>query len=199
MPARGCAPRAPPAAAPPAVQFDGARNDQRQHKLGTFVHPPRRVPSDTVYGHLRDSIGLSAKARGLEEDEMTTDHQPAYSRTHELSGDVLAFVLGPEIDALRARASAASDGRAAKTLVKEGALRVTLVALKTGVRLQEHEVAGPVLVQGLGGIARLAAGSGEVEVGPGALVALDEGVAHSVQAVEDCELLITIVLAPKDG
>ena len=128
---------------------------------------------------------------------MTSEHQSTYSRTHELQGDVLAFVLGPEIEAVRAQARAASDGRAAKTLVKEGQLRVTLVGLRTGVLLEEHRVAGPVLVQGLGGIARVTASSSEVEVGPGTLIALDQGVAHTVQAVEDCALLLTLTLTPE--
>ena len=127
---------------------------------------------------------------------MTSDHQSTYSRTHELQGDVLAFVLGPEIEAIRAHARAASDGRAAKTLIKDGPLRVTVVGLRAGIELQEHSVSGPVLVQGLSGVARVTVGSGEVDLGPGALVALDEGVPHTVQAVEDCVLLLTLAPTP---
>ena len=128
---------------------------------------------------------------------MTSEHESTYSRTHELQGDVLAFVLGPEIEAVRAHARAASSGRAAKTLVKEGPLRVTLVGLRTGALLEEHQVAGPVLVQGLSGVARVTASSSEVELGPGTLVVLNQGVGHTVQAVEDCAFLITLTLTPE--
>ncbi|PKN83140.1 MAG: cupin [Chloroflexi bacterium HGW-Chloroflexi-9] len=127
---------------------------------------------------------------------MTTEHPSTYARTHELQADVLPFVLGPEVDAVLKHARAASDGHAAKTLVKDGPLRVTLVGLRAGAQLEEHEVAGPVLVQGLSGVARLMASEHEVDLGPGALVALNLGVAHVVQAVQDCAFLITIALTP---
>ncbi len=40
------------------------------------------------------------------------------------------------------RARTAKAGGTARTLVKEGPLRITLVALLRGVSLQEHQVAG---------------------------------------------------------
>jgi len=51
-----------------------------------------------------------------------------YLITHTLSGAVLSFALSAEDAALRERATAAKSGRTAKTLVKEGRLRVTLIA-----------------------------------------------------------------------
>ena len=126
------------------------------------------------------------------EGPVTREHQSAYARTHELQGDVLPYVLSVEIEAIQEHARAAKDGRAGKTLVKEGPLTVTLVALQMGVQLEEHQVSGPALIQGLHGVARITTASGEVEVGPGTLVALDQGVAHAVQAVQDCTLLITL-------
>ena len=127
---------------------------------------------------------------------MTAEHPSTYARTHELQADVLAFVLGPKIEAVLERARAASEGHAAKTLVKEGQLRVTLVGLRAGAQLEEHQVAGPVLVQGLSGVARLTASGNEIELGPGALVALNQAVVHAVQAVQDCTFLVTVALTP---
>jgi quercetin dioxygenase-like cupin family protein len=126
------------------------------------------------------------------EVRVTSEHESTYARTHELTGDVLAFVLGPEIEAVLAHALAGSSGRAAKTLVKEGPLSVTLAGVRAGVQLDEHSASGPVVLQGLRGIARVTAKGNEVEVGPGTLVALDHGVAHAVQAVEDCVLLLIV-------
>ena len=71
---------------------------------------------------------------------MTTKH--TYLKTHRLSGDILEFMLPAEEAALRERAAGAKAGRAAKTLVKEGALRLTLVALNKGIVLQAHQVEG---------------------------------------------------------
>ncbi len=90
---------------------------------------------------------------------------------------------------------AGNRGRAAKTLVKEGPLSVTLAGVRAGVQLEEHSAAGPVVVQGLRGIARVTASGNEVEVGPGTLVALDQRVSHAVQAIEDCVLPIIVTTA----
>jgi hypothetical protein len=65
-----------------------------------------------------------------------------YLRTHAISGKVLTFDLKAEQDDLLHRARTGRAGRAAKTLVKEGPLRIALVALRKGVSLKEHEVAG---------------------------------------------------------
>ena len=65
-----------------------------------------------------------------------------YLKTHQLSGRLLQFSLREEDGRLRAQAADARAGRSAKTLVKEGAIRVTLVALTKGTTLQTHQVAG---------------------------------------------------------
>ncbi len=117
-----------------------------------------------------------------------------YSRTHRLKGRVLNFAVGSEDGELRQRAGSARMGRAAKTLVKEGALSITIVALKKGASLQSHQVAGPVTIQCLRGHLRLTTDSGDVDVPAGGLVALDAGVAHAATAIDDCGLLITLVV-----
>ena len=54
----------------------------------------------------------------------------AVLRVRRLAGKRLTFMLRAEDDTLREFAEDSKTGRAAKTLVKEGALRITLVALK---------------------------------------------------------------------
>lgn len=80
---------------------------------------------------------------------VTTKH--TYVRTHSIGGKVLTFDLKSNHADLMERARTAEAGRTAKTLVKEGPLRITLVALKQGVTLQEHQVAGAVSIQALRG------------------------------------------------
>ena len=57
---------------------------------------------------------------------------PVYLRTHRLRGKVLRFMLGAEDDMLREQAAPSKSGRAAKTLIKQGPFRVTLVAMRKG-------------------------------------------------------------------
>ena len=116
-------------------------------------------------------------------------------RTRRLSGRILTFLLGAEDDTLREFAEDSKTGRAGKTLVKEGSLRITLVALKTGTALPSHQVAGPVSIQTIRGCLRLTTDTGDVDVPAGTLIALGPGVAHSAKAHNDCAILITFAMA----
>ena len=126
---------------------------------------------------------------------MTADEKvPDYLRTHRLQDTLLKFGVASEVEQLRAQAVQSSTGRAAKTLVKEGPIRVTLVALRRGVALEEHHVAGPVTIQVLHGTFRLSTDRGDTDVRAGELVALDAGVPHAAHALEDCALLLTVAM-----
>ena len=117
-----------------------------------------------------------------------------YLRTHRLRGKTLSFLLAAEDDELRERAESAKTGRAAKTLVKEGPLRITLVALKQGTTLQSHHVAGPVSLVTIRGLLRVSTAAGDIDIPKDGLIALDAGVGHSVTALDDCAVLITLAM-----
>jgi quercetin dioxygenase-like cupin family protein len=120
--------------------------------------------------------------------------KPAVLRTRRLAGRALTFLLGAEDETLREFAAAAGSGRAGKTLVKQGPLRITLVALKKGATLPAHHVAGPVSIQTIRGCLRLTTESGDLDVPAGGLVALGPGVRHTVRAHDDCAILITFAM-----
>ena len=117
-----------------------------------------------------------------------------YLKTHQLSGRLLRFSLRDEDARLRTQAATARAGRSAKTLVKEGEIRVTLVALRKGTTIQTHQVAGATTVQVHRGRVCLSVDDGATDLGAGDLVALGAGVAHSVEALADCAILITNTL-----
>lgn len=118
------------------------------------------------------------------------DH--AYLRSHRISGDVLRFQLSFEESRLQEEASSSAAGRAGKTLVKQGSLRITQLALQKGMRLPWHDVGGAVSVQILRGRLQMVTSDGKMDLAPGALVAVDAGVQHSAVAMSDCVMLITI-------
>lgn len=110
-----------------------------------------------------------------------------------LASDALHFRLRGERaeyidDALLARA-----GRSARTLVKNGPLRVTLVALAEGGSLASHRAEGPITVQVLSGGVRFRVGEKEWELREGDLLSLDGGVEHSVESPAGGEFLLTVV------
>lgn len=120
--------------------------------------------------------------------------KPAVLRTRRLAGKTLTFLLGAEDDTLREFAEAAPSGRAGKTLVKHGPLRITLVALKKGAALPAHQVAGPVSIHTIRGCLRLTTDNGDLDVPAGGLVALGPGVLHTARAHSDCAILITFAM-----
>jgi quercetin dioxygenase-like cupin family protein len=119
----------------------------------------------------------------------------AVSRVRRLSGKMLTFLLGTEDETLREFAGDSKTGRAGKTLVKEGPLRITLVALKQGTVLPSHQVAGPVSIQTIRGCLRITTDRGDVDVPAGTLIALGPGVAHTAKAHDDCAILITFAMS----
>ena len=120
--------------------------------------------------------------------------KPMVQRTRRLAGRMLTFLLNAEDDTLREFAAASKSGRAAKTLVKQGAQRITLVALRSGAALPSHRVAGAVSVQTIRGCLKVGTDRGEREVPAGALVAFAPGVAHTARAAGDCSILITVAM-----
>ena len=118
----------------------------------------------------------------------------AYLRTHRISGPGLRFRLFAEDAALRQQARLSTTGRAGKTLVKEGSLRITQIALRKGSSLGSHQIAGAVSIHVLRGQLRLATSDGDLTLEQGDLVALDFDVFHAGLAMSDCVVLVTIAM-----
>jgi quercetin dioxygenase-like cupin family protein len=117
--------------------------------------------------------------------------QHTYLRTHRIAGNILSVDIGAEEIGLRGQAQAAKSGRAAKTLVKEGKLRVTLIALRAGTVLGAHHVEGEVTLHVLRGQFEVLTGDGTLRASKGGLIALGAGVSHEARAVRDSTVLIT--------
>ncbi len=126
---------------------------------------------------------------------MAEKPRPAYLRDHRLKGKALEFEVAAEMSDLVRRVRENKSKRTAKTLVKEGPLRVLIVALDEGGELQEHSVDGPFSVQCLLGRAVVRVEGEAHELSTGDLLVVDTGVPHDVQAKEATALLITIVQA----
>lgn len=112
-----------------------------------------------------------------------------------LSGDVLVFRLSEE----RSRATdgdvIARHGRAARTLLKDGPLRMTLVVLGPGGELAEHRAQGPITIQPLDGPIIFSTGGTTHEVWPGDVLSAGAGVPHSVTSRDGASFLLTVSLS----
>jgi quercetin dioxygenase-like cupin family protein len=126
---------------------------------------------------------------------MQRERKSAVLRVRRLAGRRLTFTLAAEDDTLRQFAEQSKTGIAGKTLVKEGPLRITLVALKKGTALPSHHVEGPISIQTLRGCLTLTTEKGDLDAPTGSLIALGPGVVHTAKAHEDCAILITFAMS----
>lgn len=97
------------------------------------------------------------------------------------------------VDEVLDRARNAASGRAAHTLVPGAgaALKQTLLALTAGTVLADHESPGSASLHVLRGAVRLKAGDAVIELDTGSHTAIPP-VRHSVEAVEDAVLLMSV-------
>lgn len=94
------------------------------------------------------------------------------------------------------QAKRASSGRSAETILggHEHHLRQTLIALRSGSALSEHENPGEATVQVVVGRVLLRSGTTEWNGSVGDLLTIPNA-RHSLDAVEDCVILLTVATA----
>jgi quercetin dioxygenase-like cupin family protein len=115
-----------------------------------------------------------------------------------LDGDVLvrhlprdARMIDPEL--------LAWHGRTARTLVKDGPLRLTIMAIGPGGALPSHSTDGPVTIHVLEGDVLFEALDHEYPLSTGDLLVLAPGVEHSARSATGGLFLLTVVHAPSAG
>ena len=113
-----------------------------------------------------------------------------------LGGDVLVHHLTHD-EALVDRSLVALHRRSARTLVKEGSLRVTIIALGAKGDLPEHSSAGPISIQLLDGDITFTAAEQEYALAPRDLLVIAGGVPHSARSSGGGTFLLTVVHDPK--
>lgn len=122
-----------------------------------------------------------------------TPPQEAHRRPHTppLAGPFMEFDLPAEIHRLQAETTW-DTGQNARTLIKYDDFRVVLTALKARARIPEHRTEGRISVHVLSGHIQLRASGRTFSLRPGGLLALDRGVPHDIEALEESAFLLTI-------
>ena len=125
---------------------------------------------------------------------MAEEEKPQTGREHEvgtLAAPLLTLDLNREIEQLRSEGRWQS-GHTAKTLAKYPDLRVVLIVMKAGGRLEKHQAEGRISVQTLDGKIRFNTAERSVELPAGQMLTLERGIPHDVEGVVDSAFLLTI-------
>lgn len=121
------------------------------------------------------------------------NQSPTHRRTHPkaMAAPYLEFDLASELQQLRNEPEW-QTGQNAKTLVKYDNLRVVLIALKARARVPGHQTEGRISIQTIEGQIHVRAEGRTFYLPAGNLLALDRGLPHDVEAVQDSAFLLTI-------
>jgi quercetin dioxygenase-like cupin family protein len=101
-----------------------------------------------------------------------------------------------EVIDVRPLAAGIGDAKT-QTIIKTNQLEVIRVVMPAGKQLPPHAVPGEITVQCLEGNAEVTAGQATRGLPAGSLLYLAAGSEHSLRAIDDSSLLVTILLSHK--
>jgi quercetin dioxygenase-like cupin family protein len=102
------------------------------------------------------------------------------------------FDLGAIARDMRESDAYRHTGHTARTIVREPDLRIVLVVMRAGSVIKEHKADDTTSVQALMGRMRLRLPERVAALSAGALLVLERGLPHTVEADEDSTFLLTL-------
>ncbi len=149
-----------------------------------------------------DTDGIRTGDRGAETDDTREPyaaddpagrtHGSAQRPAHQVVAPLLAVDLPMETAQLYSEENWRQARHNAKTLVKRPDLRVVLIALGRGERMDKHRAPAPISIHTLDGRLRLRVGARAVDLPAGHVLVLEPDAPHDVEAVEESVFLLTI-------
>jgi quercetin dioxygenase-like cupin family protein len=124
-------------------------------------------------------------------DTPHNDSQRRRPHAPPMAAPFLEFDLKRELEQLRSEPEWGT-GQNARTLVKYDDFRVVLTALKARARLPGHQTEGRISIQTVVGHIQVRAQGRTFDLAAGSLLALDQGIPHDVEALEESAFLLTI-------
>jgi quercetin dioxygenase-like cupin family protein len=111
---------------------------------------------------------------------------------------IAVFDVGAQLEAVRRQDQDQAGTDRAVLLLKTDSLRVMFRSLRAGTGLSTHKASGPITVQVLDGHIEFTAGVQTTPVRKGEVLALESGVPHSVKAISNSAILITVAVRPQN-
>ena len=139
---------------------------------------------------MAEPIKDSDRARQADQAKHQARH-PHHENFLAQSG-LVAVDIRAEIARLKSESAWAGTDRHGASLVKGDGINVALMMLKKGAKLQEHHTRAPITIQVIEGRVNLIAGGKTQLVTAGMIAALDRAIDHSVEALEESALVLTV-------
>lgn len=130
--------------------------------------------------------------RARQADQATHQARHAEHGNFLAQGGLIAVDVRAEIARLKSEPAWASGDRHGVSLVKGDGINVALMLLKKGAKLQEHHTKAPITVHLVEGRINFIASDKPHLLTAGMLLALDRAIAHSIEALEDSALILTV-------
>lgn len=111
-----------------------------------------------------------------------------------LAGPVVSLNLRDLARALHAEPHPATSGHRQAGLIHRGPLRLLLFTFEPGGRLPEHRAPGHVVIHCLRGELAVEASAAQHRLRGGEALVLEPDVPHSVEAVTESEMLLTVCI-----
>ncbi|MGB8684008.1 MAG: hypothetical protein WCD12_14065 [Candidatus Binatus sp.] len=139
---------------------------------------------------MAEKINDSDRARQADQAKHQARHP--HQENFLAQGGQVSVDIKAEIARLKSERAWADNDRHGSSLVKGDGINVALIMLKKGAKMQEHHTRAPITVQVIEGkINFVAKGKSQVATA-GTLIALDRAIEHSVEAVEESALVLTV-------
>lgn len=107
--------------------------------------------------------------------------------------------VGAQLESVRLQDPAQTGKDRTVILLKTESLRVIFRSFSEGASLPTHKAPGPITVHVLDGHIEFAAGARTTPVRKGEVLALESGVPHSVKALSNSAILITVAVRPQSS
>ena len=107
--------------------------------------------------------------------------------------------VGAQLESVRQQDPAQTGKDRTVILLKTDNLRVIFRSFSEGASLPTHKAPGPITVQVLEGQIEFTAGTRTTPVRKGEVLALESGVPHSVKALSNSAILITVAVRPQNS
>jgi quercetin dioxygenase-like cupin family protein len=130
--------------------------------------------------------------RARQADQATHQARHPHNENFLAQAGLVAVDIKAEIARLKSEPAWASGDRHGSSLVKGDGINVALMMLKKGAKLQEHHTRAPITVNVIEGRINFIAKGKTQLVTAGAMVALDRAIEHSVEALEESAIVLTV-------